>query len=203
MPVATKKVNIFGVADTPTALTTSNYLTNDAADSLYLRRASASNTYVSDAVYSTSSGSPLLSMTLAPNPSGSGRRINLQDTGLQQLQTDLAQRAPTANPTFTGELTAQTVKVTSTGTLLMDNVSLATILQDYVRRSGTQSVRGDKDFTGKIALLGGVSTRSNIVSNATTLDSNIVGGLTQFIGTVGQPQYTVATPSPLPTREGA
>ena len=123
--------------------------------------------------------------------------------GLQQLQGDLTQRTPTANPTFIGVLTAQTVKVTSTSTMLMDNVSLATILQDYVRRSGTRSVGGDKSLTGKITLLGGVSSTRNIVSNATTLDRNIVGGLTQFIGTVGQPQYTVATPSPLPTREGA
>ena len=115
----TRRVNIFGVSDTATSLTTGSYLTNDAADLLYLRRASASNTYASDAVYSTSSSSPLLSITLTQNPSGSGRRINLQDAGLQQLQVDLTQRAPIASPTFTGELTAHTVNVTSTGTLLM------------------------------------------------------------------------------------
>ena len=63
-----KKINIFGVADTPTELTTGNYLTNDTAESLYLRKSSASNTYVSDAVYSSSSGAPLISITLTPNP---------------------------------------------------------------------------------------------------------------------------------------
>ena len=128
-----KNINIFGVADTPTELTTGNYLTNDTAESLYLRKSSASNTYVSDAVYSSSSGAPLLSVTLAPNPSGSGRRVTISDTGIQQLQTTLSgkQDALQAITTNTPLLNGLKIRALSAS----QNVSLS-VADDIVSITG-------------------------------------------------------------------
>ena len=164
-----KKINIFGVADTTTELTTGSYLTNDTAELLYLRKSSASNTYVSDAAYSTSSASPLLSVSLAPNPSGSGRRVTIQDTSLQQLQLSVSGKQDALQTAQSGTPLLNGLKIRSLSA--SQNISLG-VQDDVVTITGpnlstyalTSTVNGKQDALQAVPsgtpLLNGLKVRS-------------------------------------------